>query len=198
MALKKLLKAKKNISLKNIPPKKSYLDDAIKNLETMLLKTINDEREYQDYIKLNPWVLGLLYDKISSHEKLDDKNVPDFTGVRVRDATRDIIEIKSPFLLLFGRENKFRAEFNDSWNQVERYLTFVRHHRQYLYEEKGLSFDNPRCYLIIGYDLTTDQIKKIRDKEEMNPSITVLTYNDLLAMAKSTVNAIVRIKKIEE
>ena len=51
-------------------------------------------------------------------------------------------------------------------------------------------FDNPKCYLILGYNLSRDNIHKIRIKERMNPSIELLTYNDLIAFMKSTVNLV--------
>lgn len=139
--------------------------------------------------------MGAQYARIDSHKTFNDDNIPDFTGVRVRDAARDIIEIKPPFLPLFKENNCFRAEFNNAWDQGERYLDFARNDSDYLKRQKGLFFDNPKCYLIAGYNLNDEQFKELRRKERMNPAITTLTYNDVLAMAHSTVAFVKALKE---
>jgi hypothetical protein len=179
----------------SVPRSTGELENAINELQLLLQQKENDESVYQDYISKHPWVLGAQYRRVDSHVTLDDENIPDFTGVRVRDSARDIIEIKSPFLPLFkGATKSFRAEFHNAWSQAERYLDFTRQEAEYLKRQKGLFFDNPKCYLILGHDLTDDQLKEIRRKERMNPTITILTYKDLLAMARSTVNFVKALK----
>jgi len=179
----------------NLQESKESLENDVSQLESLIQKMNNDENEYQDFFSSYPWVFGAKYYRIDSHLPLNDENIPDFTGVRVRDQARDIIEIKPPFLQLFKKDsNDFRAEFNDAWNQTERYLDFTRNNADYLKREKGLYFDNPQCYLLAGYDLSSSQLKQIRRKERMNPAITILTYNDILAMAKSTITFVKSVK----
>ncbi len=174
-------------SQSSMPRQTSELDQAIVKMEELLKGRENRESIYQEYFCNNPWVFGAQYRHIQSHQALDDVNIPDFTGVRVRDSARDIIEIKPPFLNMFSEKNMFRAEFNNAWNQAERYLDFAREEREYLRRQKGLIFDNPKCYLLLGYQLSEVQIKELRRKERMNLAITILTYDDVMAMAKSTV-----------
>jgi hypothetical protein len=171
----------------SVPQTTDALKEAITRLQRLLRQEQHDEGAYQKYLTRHPWVFGAQYKQIDSHKALDDENIPDFTGVRVRDSARDIIEIKPPSLPLFKGQKSFRAEFNDAWNQTERYLDFARNQSDYLMRQKGLFFDNPKCYLLAGYNLTEAQLRELRRKERMNPAITILTYNDLLAMAKSTV-----------
>lgn len=182
--------AEKRANEKSIPKRVEQLDQAALQLESMLDQRETNEAKYQDYLQNNPWVLGAQYNRIDSHKSLDDIHIPDFTGVRVRDHSRDIIEIKQPFLPIFRDDRDFRAEFNSAWNQMERYLDFTRRESDYLYRQKGLRFDNPHCYLLIGFNLSGVQIKALRRKERMNPAITILTYNDVVTMAKSTVEFI--------
>jgi ethanolamine ammonia-lyase small subunit len=106
--------------------------------------------------------------------------------VRVRDKHRDIIEIKSPFIQVLRKDGELSSEFNEAWNQCERYLDFAKEEKEYL-RRKGFSFDNPRCYLIIGHQLSEEALRKIRVKEKMNPTIEVLTYDGLAAFASRTV-----------
>ncbi len=169
------------------PQSLDSFDAAVKRLEFLLENRSNDESEYQSLLEENPWMLGAEYEAIHSHQALDDENIPDFTGVRVHDKYRDIIEIKPPFLALFRKsDGEFRSDFNTAWNQAERYINFALTESDYL-RRKGLMFENPKCYLLIGYALTDEQRKKIVVKERMNPSIRVRTYEDFLTYAKSTI-----------
>ena len=174
------------------------LDAAVKQLENLLENQINDESKYQSLLEENPWMLGAEYEAIHSHRVLDDENIPDFTGVRVHDKYRDIIEIKPPFLTLFrNSDGEFASDFNTAWNQAERYINFALTESDYL-RRKGLMFENPKCYLLIGYALTDEQRKKIVVKERMNPSIRVRTYEDFLTYAKSTIQFVKTLKGKQE
>ena len=160
----------------SVPKNSNKLDKAIADLETLLRGKDNNESKYQNYLIKNPWVLGTDYKQIEPHKPFNDKNIPDFIGVQFRDSACDIIEIKPPFLSLFTKENDFGANFHAAWDQAERYLDFARRDSDYLKREKDLIFENPKCYLLAGYNLTKEQLKKIRRKERMNSSITILTY----------------------
>jgi hypothetical protein len=158
-------------------------------LRANLATKCGEEARYQELLAEHPWVLGLQYSKLQRHGSLDDRNIPDFTGVRVSDGYRDIFEIKPPTMDVFRDDGEFSAPFNAAWNQAERYLHFAREEQDYL-QRKGFRFDNPRCFLICGYDLPPELVKKVRVKEKMNPAIHLMTYNDLLAFMDSAVRFI--------
>lgn len=143
-----------------------------------------DESQYQEFLERNPWFFGGYHTAIERHTNLDDQNIPDFTGVRASDGFRDIIEIKPPSLACFRADDGFTASFNEAWSQAERYLDFARRQRQYL-RDKGLQFENPRCFLLIGQGLTDVQRQALRIKEAFNPAITVITYEELLGIGKA-------------
>ena len=172
--------------MKQVQPKKiSNLEEPVQKLEILLKAYNNNESEYQELLIQYPWVLGATYKEIHRHTNLDDKNIPDFTGARIFGGHRDILEIKPPFTKMFRDNGTLNANFHDAWTQAERYLDFARLERDYL-QRKGFLFDNPRCYLILGYDLKDNEVDLIRAKERMNPSISLLTYNDLLVFMKWT------------
>jgi hypothetical protein len=175
----------------------SNLDEPIQRLQLLLDGNDNDESHYQELLIEYPWIFGAEYKKVQRHTTLDDRNIPDFTGVRVHDSCRDIIEIKPPFTKMFKDDGNLSANFNDAWNQIEKYKDFADRQKDYLYSEKGLLFDNPKCYLILGFDLTNDELAQIRRKERINPVIHLRTNNDLLALAKNTV-ALIRTLKNQE
>jgi hypothetical protein len=97
-------------------------NEAIRKLETMLQRGESRESQYQKFLCSHPWVLGGIHITINGHDKLDDINIPDFAAQRVRDGSRDIIEIKAPTIGLFNKDNSFSKNFNEAWNQLERYL----------------------------------------------------------------------------
>jgi radical SAM superfamily enzyme YgiQ (UPF0313 family) len=162
------------------------LEKPIQELGKFLDRKEDDESKYQKLIMKYPWVLGAQYESIEDHRKFDDENIPDFTGVRVRDKSRDIIEIKQPFAPIFRKDGDFTSRFNNSWNQVERYLNFAREEKDYL-DRKGLHFENPKCCFIIGFEVSKEGLRKIRAKEKLNPAIEVVTYADLMVYTRKTV-----------
>jgi hypothetical protein len=159
---------------------------ALIQLEMLLEDKVEEEGRYQEFLEANPWIFGGHHSRIDRHTNLDDENIPDFTGVRHHDGHRDIMEFKQPFLSLFKKDGGFSAAFNDAWGQAERYFVFARRERDYL-ARKGLSFENPRCFLVAGFGLSAQQLQLIRDKEGLNPAITVLTYESVLAIGKALV-----------
>lgn len=105
---------------KAIPPKAlSDLEKPLQELDDLLNSKNEDEVKYQEFLEKYPWILGAQYEKVQRHSNFDDKNIPDFTCVRVHDKYRDIIEIKQPFLTIFRKDGEFSSEFNDAWNQAE-------------------------------------------------------------------------------
>jgi len=178
-----------NECLKTIPSNQiDDLEKPLSEINELLNSKDNTESKYHKWLQKYSWIFGLDYKLIESHKNLDDKRIPDLTGIRIYDNFRDIFEIKSPFIPLFQRDGRFTSEFNKAWNQVEKYLNFVIEDKDYLRRNKGLIFDNPKCYLILGYDLPDNQIKKIRTKARVNPAINFRTYDDLIAWAENTIN----------
>jgi len=102
-------------------------------------------------------------------------------------------EIKPPFTHVVRRDGNLAQPFNDAYAQAERYLDFTRRQRQYL-RDKGLRFDRPICYLIIGYNLSSEQMQEVRRRQEMNPAIKILTYDDLLTFVRNTIDVIKSLK----
>jgi hypothetical protein len=174
--------------LRTIPSNQvDELEKPLIEIKELLNSQNNKESNYHKWLQKYYWIFGFDYKLIESHKNLDDKRIPDFTGIRVYDDFRDIFEIKPPFIPLFQKDGEFTSEFNKAWNQVEEYLNCAIEDK-YSLRRKGLNFDNPKCYLILGYDLSENQIKKIRTKARVNPAINFRTYDDLIAWAENTIN----------
>jgi hypothetical protein len=188
-----------NQQLASIPSKETYnLNASVHELEKLIAAKDNEEAKYQRLLATYPWMFGAQYQFIQGHIKLDDANIPDFTGKRAKDGSHDIFEIKPPFTRLFNREGEFSTDFLRFWDQAERYLDFVREEKDYLLRHKGLAFDNPRCFLIAGIGLNDQERRRLKAKEKMNPAIEALTYDDLLSLSRSTINVLKNLKDSEK
>jgi hypothetical protein len=170
-----------------MPTGLQHMERGLARLRQLLAERCEDESAYQALLSGHPWMFGAMYVEAQRHLAFDDRSIPDFTAVRSYDRCHDIIELKQPFLKLFRRDRGFSSEFNDAWNQAERYLLFAIQQRTYLSEEKGLRFENPRCILVLGCGLETSQVHEIRKKESFNRAISVFTYDDLVEAASHIV-----------
>jgi hypothetical protein len=158
----------------------------IEVLQKLLDERVTDEARYQSFLTQHPWVLGLHFELIESHRRFDDRNIPDFTGVRSRDGTRDIVEIKQPFLELQVADGSISNEFHKAWAQAERYLDFAIREADYLRRQKNLSFENPSCFLILAYEPDQGLLDEFQRKQRMNPRIVIVTYDRVVRMAQQT------------
>ena len=168
-----------------VRPSVAVMQQAIADLESLLRSRCEEEARYQELLEQYPWFLGRQHTLIERHTILDDRNIPDFTGVRAHDEARDLFEIKQPFLQCFRKDGNFSAKFHEAWDQAERYLTFVRNNKDYLRSEKDLVFSNPRCFLLVGSQLSDAQFRKFQEREAHNPSISVLTYEQVLRLGRA-------------
>jgi hypothetical protein len=160
------------------------MKDALDRLDALLDDKCDQESAYQELLASAPWMLGNSYCALIRHQKMDDANIPDFTALRAYDECHDVVEMKQPFLNLFRKGGTFSANFGDAWNQAERYLDFCQRQRSYLLDQKNLKFENPRCILLLGQNLSAEQSDAIRVKESLNRLITVLSYDQLRKNAR--------------
>ncbi|MEN6576978.1 MAG: Shedu anti-phage system protein SduA domain-containing protein [Phycisphaerales bacterium] len=182
--------ARKQVAAERVPNTVTGLEQVFAELQNLLAERVEDEAVYQKFFTRNGWFFGLQFSRIDSHKAFNDENIPDFTGVRMPRGNRDIIEIKHPFLTLFGRDGGFRKEFHDAWSQGERYLTFADRETDYLRRQKSLVFENPHCFIIAGESFDEGQASRIRDKEHMNPRITMMSYNEVMRLGRHTIDVL--------
>lgn len=157
-------------------------------LRGLLAEQCEVEARYQELLEQHPWMLGGMHSEVTRHRAYDDRSIPDFTAERCYDHCHDIIELKQPFLKLFRKDAGFTASFNDAWNQAERYLAFATQQRSYLREEKELRFENPRCLLILGYQLSPHELREVRKKESFGRAISIFTYDHVMETATHIVH----------
>ncbi|MDA2927112.1 DUF4263 domain-containing protein, partial [Acidobacteria bacterium AH-259-G07] len=170
------------------------MDAGIRELRHLLDRKCKGEAPYQELLEKYPWLLGSVYHRVQAHTYFDDKRIPDFTAIRSKDNCRDVVEIKEPFLKCFRRDGNFTSVFLQAWDQLTEYVDFATQNADYLYREKGLRFDNPRGYLLIGKNFTENERRKFQKIERQTPRLTVLNYGDLLQMAKETAKFVEKLR----
>lgn len=164
---------------------KKNLIKQIKCAKNELLKLINKkeekERKYQDFFKKYPYCFSLYYEKIESHNKLDDKNIPDFTGIRTKDKFHDIFEIKQPFKNYLNKNNTPNLEYMKDLEQCKDYLKYCENHKQTLREEKNIHIQEPKCFFITTYNLDNFHKNKLKEKYKTDAlKIELITYDEII------------------
>lgn len=167
-----------------------HMAQGVGRLEQLLHDRCEVEAQYQELLAQHPWMLGQAYTRVVRHQPFDDSSIPDFTAVRCYDDCHDIIELKQPFIALFKGSGQFGAGFNDAWNQAEGYLAYTIRNRGYLLQEKGLRFEDPKCLLVCGHGLSPAELEKIREKTSLSAAISVLTFDQLLGIARHVVELV--------
>jgi hypothetical protein len=182
--------ARKQIAAERVPNSATGLEEVFAQLKDLLARKVEDEAAYQDFFTRNGWFFGLQFSRIDSHKAFNDENIPDFTGVRMPRGNSDIIEIKQPFLRLFGKGGDFRKEFHDTWSQGERYLSFADRETDYLRRQKLLVLENPHCFIIAGESFDEAEAARIRDKEHLNPRMTMMSYDEVMRLGRHTIDVL--------
>ncbi len=174
------------------------LIEAKKELLDLISKKEAKESKYQDFFKKYPFCFSLYYNKIESHNKLDDKNIPDFTGVRVKDNFHDIFEIKQPFKCYFNKNNSTNPEYSKDLKQCKDYLKYCENHKQTLREEKNILIQEPKCYFVTTYNLSEFYKNKLKeDYKDSNLKIELITYDEILKQIDHIINSINMVEEVE-
>ena len=179
-------------------PSVAAMQQAITVCKSFFAIRCTEESRYQELLEQYPWFLGAQHTLIERHTSLDDRNIPDFTGVRAHDGVRDLFEIKQPFLQCFRRDDNCQRQVPRSLGSGGALPTFVRNNKEYLRSEKGLVFNNPRCFLLVGSKLSDAQLRKFQEREAHNPSISVLTYEQVLRLGQSLLALVERAAESED
>jgi hypothetical protein len=167
---------------------------AIREFERML-QSDAVESTWQQWFKLNSWVLGSEFVDVVGERRIDLDNIADFL-MRAYDGFLDIVEIKRPEGTL-----RFWAQTLDHGNpwpssdltkaltQASRYIYEVeREANSVKYFEKvgGVRTIKPRCLLIFGRsnDWNEEQVAAYRILNSAFHNLQVLTYDHVLERAR--------------
>jgi hypothetical protein len=150
-----------------------------------LLGSPEREESYQAFLASNPVFLDPLASRLISKHRLGTEFITDYVLERI---TGDYIavEIEKPSDPIFTKANDFSAQFTHAFGQILDFIEWVEQNVSYA-QKKLPGIAAPRGLLVIGMrtSLTAMQTDKLRRFCKNSSSVTVLTFDDLLANAES-------------
>lgn len=106
----------------------------------------------------------------------------------------EIVELEAPFRELFRKDGHPRSELNDAINQLRDWVRYIEDNKSTVERELGLRgiSASPRRLVIIGRSasLTEENRRILTTLQNDQPKLRVLTYDDLLTNARSTLENI--------
>ncbi len=168
--------------------------NAVKEFENMLNQNLVEQR-WQNWFKVNNWVLGSEFVRILDERAIDTSNISDYL-MQAYDGFLDIIEIKRP------TENlNFWAEAKDHGNYVQssdltkaitqaiRYIYEVEREAdsvKFLERVDKVKVIKPRCTLVYGRsnNWNVEQKEAYRILNSSYHNLTIMTYDHVLNRAK--------------
>jgi hypothetical protein len=116
------------------------------------------------------------------------KHISDFV-LREPDGDYCLVEIESPLRGLFRRDGQQRQELTHAHNQIVDWRIHLANNLESMRNEMGLRgiTANPRSMIVIGRssDLSLENREKMHAIQEQVPRLQILTYDDVIARAKS-------------
>ena len=145
------------------------------------------EEPVHQFLKRHPILLYPTHDRLWSKVPFGN-HVSDFV---VRESPNDyvLVEIEAPYRELFRRDGHPRHEFTHAIDQIVDWIAYLADHRadvEAQYDMRGISV-SPRGLVVIGRSsgLTDDRRRKLTTIQERQPRLRILTYDDVLANARS-------------
>ena len=191
---------KKNILSKDVTNLLEYCrrEEALLDYEQALGEN-RTESYWQNWFEENDWILGNEFVRVIDDRNIDTKNIADYL-VETFDGFVDIVEIKRP-----DGQLKFWSATRDHDNLVPsqdliKAVTQTQNYIQSLEEEMNsaktlkrlgnASIVKPRATLIFGRssDWSDSEYKAFRILNAGYKDLTILTYDQVLARARKTLN----------
>lgn len=172
---------------------------AISKLVHLMKSEVSTERTFQNLFAAEPWMLGTQYRVAGSEQMVWFRARVDLLLIGALGYV-DVIELKRPSMTLFTRASrdglwKESAELSDAYSQARDYLRLIDENRDTIEAALGLrSAAVSRLYrssiiIVAGRYPTTIQARDmIRDLNASSSRIILLTYDEVVSVAESTVS----------
>jgi len=192
--------AKNNILPSDLVASMQYQQrvNAMLEFEDMLKQDLL-EKNWQEWLEKNSWILGSDFVKILEEREIDTANIGDYL-MEAYDGFLDIIEIKRP-----DGNLKFWADSQDHGNYIPAsdLTKAVTQATKYIYEVEreansvkflervgNVKTIKPRCILIFGRsnEWNNEQKEAFRILNSSYHNLTIMTYDHVLLRAKNILN----------
>jgi hypothetical protein len=160
-----------------------------------LIKSDAREEVFQQLLEKNWWMFGKEYGEVIGQREIAVGTQQDFLAKRTADGFLEIIEIKKPLngKDLIYRTNQgsharshYRQELSDAIAQVIDYIDDIENNKHSIYYKEKIEVEKIRAKIIIGRDGDEKQKRSLRHLNSALHGIEILTYDQLLRIAKKS------------
>jgi hypothetical protein len=106
----------------------------------------------------------------------------------------ELVELEAPIRLLFRKDGQQGEELTHAINQIADWLRYIEDNKRTVENEQGLTgiSTSPRTLIVIGRaaSLTEENRRKLTTLQNQYRGLRILTYDDLLANARSNLERI--------
>ncbi|MEW6688321.1 MAG: Shedu anti-phage system protein SduA domain-containing protein [Pseudomonadota bacterium] len=150
------------------------------------------EEPVHQFLKRHPELIAPTADASWSKLKFGDRT-SDFV---FREPVNDyeLVELEAPIRELFRKDGQQREELTHAFNQIVDWISYIEDDRQRVERETGLTgiSTNPRSLIVIGRSASIgpEDRRKLVALQNQIPKLRIMTYDDLLASARTTLERI--------
>jgi hypothetical protein len=145
------------------------------------------EEPVHQFLKRNPVLLSPTHVQAWSKVPFGDR----FSDFVIREIPNEytLVEIEAPRRELFRQDGQPRAELTHAIDQINDWLAHIADNRSRVEAELGLTgiSVSPKSLVVIGRSatLSDDDRRKLRTIQERQPRLQIMTYDDVLAQART-------------
>jgi hypothetical protein len=170
-------------------PSRAQFGSLLSQLQSLLS---GPEEPVHQFLKEHPQLLSPTYTRYWSKLPIG-QHVTDFV-FQEAGSNYLLVELEAPARLLFRDDGQPREDLTHALNQVTDWQRYIEDNLRTVQDELGLEglSSNPRFLIVIGRSasLTDATKRKLVTMHNQNPKVSIMTYDDLLAHAKSVVENI--------
>jgi hypothetical protein len=150
------------------------------------------EEPVHQFLKQHPELISPTCDRYWSKLAFGER-VSDFV-FREPHNDYELVELEAPIRQLFRQDGQQREELTHAINQIADWVRFIEDNRTNVEQELGLTgiSTNPRSLIVIGRSesLRLEDRRKLATLQNQIPKLRIMTYDDLLASARATLERI--------
>ena len=169
-----------------LPGKLENFEKIIKEFEILLSSVVKEEK-LQEFLTLHPLLFGMEYKEIKPKHSLGVEFIMDY-ALRTYNDAYHLIEIEKSTDVLYTKAGDPSSQLVHAEQQIQNWLIWLEENNSYA--RKFLpDIISPKGFIIIGRNKTFNSQLKIKlQKRNMlyGEKIEILTYDDLLEKAKTT------------
>tara|TARA_R110000772_G_scaffold63282_1_gene141751 strand:+ start:1284 stop:2351 length:1068 start_codon:yes stop_codon:yes gene_type:complete len=179
------------------------MQHAVSELQNNLDSGINDENTYQEWCQNHSWAFGSAYVVNDEVRNISASDNLDLLLPTVIAGYRDLVELKRPDMQVLNYDKGHRnyywtSDVSKAIGQCHRYLDILHEvAANGLRDHPEIVAYHPRAIIVIGRsnDWDENQLRALHGLNHRLSSVTVMTYDQLLAQGERLLHMVIPIDK---